>query len=80
MKRIVLYAFSVTVAITGFKRVNAQVDPHFTQYYIHTSWLNPAMTGLFDGDYRIAGIYRNQWGNVGSPFSTMVNGLCKFRV
>jgi type IX secretion system PorP/SprF family membrane protein len=48
----------------------AQVDPHFTQYYVHTSWLNPALTGVFDGDYRVAGIYRNQWGNVSSPFST----------
>jgi type IX secretion system PorP/SprF family membrane protein len=28
------------------------------------------MTGVFDGDYRVAGIYRNQWGNISSPFST----------
>jgi hypothetical protein len=71
MKRIVLYTLNVAVAILCMKRVKAQVDPHFTQYYIHTSWLNPALTGLFDGDYRVAGIYRNQWGNMGSPFSTI---------
>jgi type IX secretion system PorP/SprF family membrane protein len=50
--------------------VNAQVDPHFSQYYVYPAWLNPALTGAFDGQYRISGIYRNQWGNISSPFST----------
>ena len=48
----------------------AQVDPHFSQYYVYPSWLNPALTGAFDGDYRVSGIYRNQWNSIGSPFST----------
>ena len=50
--------------------MRAQVDPHFSQYYVYPSWLNPALTGAIDGDYRISGIYRSQWGNVSSPFST----------
>lgn len=50
--------------------VRAQVDPHFSQYYVYPAWLNPALTGAFDGDYRISGIYRSQWGNISSPFST----------
>src|SRR6185503_1994890 len=36
----------------------------------YPAWLNPALTGAFDGEYRISGIYRNQWGNISSPFST----------
>lgn len=48
----------------------AQVDPHFSQYYVYPSWLNPALTGAFDGQYRVSGIHRNQWGNISSPFST----------
>jgi type IX secretion system PorP/SprF family membrane protein len=51
-------------------KAGAQVDPHFTQYYVYPSWLNPALTGVFDGDYRVSGIYRTQWGNISSPFST----------
>ncbi|BAV07161.1 hypothetical protein FLA_3184 [Filimonas lacunae] len=51
--------------------MHAQVDPHFTQYYVHPSWLNPALTGAFDGAYRASAIYRNQWSNVSSPFSTI---------
>jgi type IX secretion system PorP/SprF family membrane protein len=48
----------------------AQIDPHFSLYYVYPSWLNPALTGVFDGDYRISGIYRNQWGNISTPYST----------
>jgi type IX secretion system PorP/SprF family membrane protein len=51
-------------------KIHAQVDPHFSQYYVYPSWLNPALTGAFDGQYRVSGIYRNQWGNVSAPFST----------
>jgi type IX secretion system PorP/SprF family membrane protein len=57
---------------TGAQQVmQAQVDPHFTQYYVYPSWLNPALTGAFDGEYRVSGIYRNQWGNISKPFSTV---------
>ena len=54
----------------GIHKVQAQVDPHFSQYYVYPSWLNPALTGAFDGDYRVSGIYRNQWNSIGSPFAT----------
>jgi type IX secretion system PorP/SprF family membrane protein len=55
---------------TLHQKAQAQVDPHFSQYYVYPSWLNPALTGSFDGNYRVSGIYRSQWGNVSSPFST----------
>lgn len=59
--------------LTG--KLKAQIDPHFSGYYIYPSWLNPALTGTFDGSYRVAAIYRNQWANVSAPFSTIgVNG------
>ncbi|OQP61851.1 hypothetical protein A3860_30765 [Niastella vici] len=54
----------------GTHLLQAQVDPHFSQYYVYPAWLNPALTGAFDGDYRISGIYRSQWGNISSPFTT----------
>ena len=62
----------ITVLIATFVSVysHAQVDPHFTQYYVYPSWLNPALTGVFDGDYRASAAYRTQWGNVGSPYAT----------
>jgi type IX secretion system PorP/SprF family membrane protein len=51
------------------QQVHAQ-DPHYTQYYVYPSWLNPALTGVFDGDVRVAAIYRSQWGNIGSAYQT----------
>ena len=41
----------------------AQVDPHFSQYYLHPMTMNPAYTGAFEGDYRVTGIWRTQYGN-----------------
>lgn len=52
------------------KNIQAQVDPHFSQFYAYSLWLNPGMTGVMDGDYRITGIYRSQWSNVMTPFNT----------
>lgn len=49
---------------------SCQVDPHNSQYYMYPMYLNPAMAGLIDGDYRIAATYRNQWGTITDAFST----------
>ncbi len=45
-------------------------DIHFSQYNGSVINLNPAFTGLFDGDYRINGIYRSQWSSVPVPYKT----------
>ncbi|MBN9296663.1 MAG: PorP/SprF family type IX secretion system membrane protein [Filimonas sp.] len=60
-------AFQFVICAVG----KAQVDPHFSQYYAYPLWLNPAMTGAIDGDYRVSANYRNQWGNISNPFSTI---------
>lgn len=45
-------------------------DIHFSQFYNSPITLNPANIGSFDGDYRFAGNYRNQWNAVTVPFAT----------
>ncbi|WP_406826732.1 PorP/SprF family type IX secretion system membrane protein [Pedobacter sp. KACC 23697] len=45
-------------------------DPKFSQYFAAPLSLNPAFTGFFDGDYRIAVNTRQQWGNLGDPYNT----------
>lgn len=49
--------------------VNAQ-DPHFSQFYASPLTLNPAFTGKFDGNVRVAGNYRNQWPTINRAFQT----------
>ena len=45
-------------------------DIHLSQFHTSPLTLNPAMTGVFNGDFRFAGIYRNQWGAFVAPFKT----------
>ena len=63
------FALIAVISITG--KLLAQVDPHFTQYYIYPLYVNPAMTGGSDGDYRVSGIFRNQWGTIANPYRTV---------
>jgi len=49
--------------------VQAQ-DIHFTQFTASPLIVNPAFTGNFDGQWRAAAIYRNQWQSVTVPFVT----------
>ena len=68
MKLPVLFTAFFMVAIAH--RSAAQTDPHFTQNYTYPMYLNPALTGSSDGEYRVSAIYRSQWGSVGNPYRT----------
>jgi type IX secretion system PorP/SprF family membrane protein len=48
----------------------AQIDPHFSQYYANPLWLNPALTGVTDGDYRINVNAKQQWGTLNNGYFT----------
>ncbi len=70
MKNIV-YTLTVVIgsAITSF----AQQDPHFTQYFDNTLFVNPAYAGS-RGMLNITGIHREQWlGFSGRPTSTTLS-------
>lgn len=45
-------------------------DIHLSQFYTNNSALNPALTGDFDGDYRITLNYRSQWSQLSVPIVT----------
>lgn len=53
------------------QRTIAQTDPHFTQHYSFPMYVNPALTGSADGDYRASAIFRNQWGSITNPYRTI---------
>jgi len=52
-------AFSIT-------EVEAQ-DPHFSQFNAAPLQLNPAMAGVYEGQFRVGINYRDQWGSVLGP-------------
>ncbi len=53
---------------------NAQ-DPNFSQFFASPMTLNPALTGKFDGEFRFASNYRNQWPTISNAFVTMTASL-----
>src|SRR5678810_596663 len=66
MKRLLL-----TVIIYGTLASKALAqDPNFSQFFASPLTLNPAMTGKFDGVYRVAGNYRNQWPTIYNAYTT----------
>lgn len=60
------FLFCLVFAFAGLR---AQ-DIHFSQYNGSLLNMSPAFTGLFDGDYRVNGIYRSQWQQVPVPYKT----------
>ncbi|RYE24655.1 MAG: type IX secretion system membrane protein PorP/SprF [Sphingobacteriales bacterium] len=54
-------------------------DIHFSQFYETSILRNPALTGVFTGDYKVGATFRSQWNSIGKPFQTgMVNAETRF--
>ena len=46
-------------------------DIHFSQFYMNPIYLNPALTGDFNGEWRFTGNQRMQWKSVSRPYNTI---------
>ena len=62
--------FSTLFVSLGLVAVATAQDPNFSQFFSSPLTLNPALTGKFDGSYRVAGNYRNQWPTINNAFVT----------
>lgn len=80
MKNVMRYLFLLVLVSVAWS-VQAQ-DVQFSQFYTAAQYLNPALTGNFDGKYRIMSIYRDQnRGALEQPFvSYGFGGDVKFSV
>lgn len=46
-------------------------DAHLSQFFMSPLTLNPALTGVFNGCYRVTGNFRNQWASaISNPYTT----------
>ena len=45
-------------------------DPHFSQFFASPLTLNPAFTGKFDGQWRLAANHRDQWPSIPKAYVT----------
>jgi type IX secretion system PorP/SprF family membrane protein len=66
MKRIL----TLVIALTFCLQSTWAQDPNFSQFFASPMTLNPALTGKFDGVFRVAGNYRNQWPTINNAFVT----------
>lgn len=66
MKRRIL---AIALFVLNYSLFYSQ-DFLFSQYFASQPYLNPAMTGFFDGSYRINVQARNQWQGVSSGINT----------
>jgi type IX secretion system PorP/SprF family membrane protein len=64
MKKLFFYLFLLVAVQT-----QAQ-DFTFSQFYEKPLLRNPALAGVFTGDVRVTGIFRNQWQSISVPFQT----------
>ncbi|HEX5654411.1 MAG TPA: PorP/SprF family type IX secretion system membrane protein [Chitinophagaceae bacterium] len=62
--------FSTLSVLLSLASVSLAQDPNFSQFFASPLTLNPALTGKFDGVYRIAGNYRNQWPSINNAYTT----------
>jgi len=67
IKKIFLFV-SLFVFANGY---NAQ-NIHFSQYEAPQTFLNPALTGQFLGDWRVGGSIREQWRSVSDPYKSLI--------
>lgn len=71
MKKILLSIIIATISLSGFAQ-----DVHVSQFYMSPLTLNPALTGVFNGNYRLTGNYRNQWASViSNPYETVAGAV-----
>ena len=63
------FVFTLLTCVALVSVSNAQ-DPNFSQFFASPLTLNPALTGKFDGVYRIAGNFRNQWPTILNAYET----------
>ena len=66
LKKIIVVVFYL---LPSAFRVKAQ-DIHFSQFFESPTLRNPALTGIFSGDYKATVNYRSQWGAFVVPYQT----------
>ena len=62
-----LYVLFFTISVISLTQAQ---DIHYTQFYQSDLNINPALTGIFNGDKRFVGSYRQQWYSVPVDYLT----------
>lgn len=67
--RMICRKLLLALSICSVEQLAAQ-DIHLSQFDATPILRNPALIGIFNGDYRVQAVYRNQWNSVTIPYQT----------
>jgi type IX secretion system PorP/SprF family membrane protein len=56
--------------LISLSSIGISQDIHFSQFFEAPLWRNPSLAGIFSGDVRIQGVYRDQWNSVTNAYRT----------
>ncbi|MGN8072249.1 PorP/SprF family type IX secretion system membrane protein [Mucilaginibacter sp. SG564] len=70
MKKRVIVIMAILLQIGAISQLKAQIDPHFSQYYAYPLYLNPALTGVINGDVRVNANFKNQYATINNAYQT----------
>src|SRR5580693_4515108 len=74
----VLLLTSVTLLSSPSARAQ---DIHFSQFFETPLLRNPALAGIFTGDYRVQTVFRDQWNSFNNAYRTgSLNGEYKWPI
>ncbi len=67
MKQFIQPILFASIFFFCFLQTGRAQDPRFSQYYASPWNLNPALNGVFNGQWRATVNYRDQWGSILAP-------------
>ncbi|OAV44470.1 PorP/SprF family type IX secretion system membrane protein [Lewinella sp. 4G2] len=67
----------VALLLVGLSSLSYGQDFHYSQFYNAPLHLNPALTGVFNGDVRFMGNYKSQWVDVPVDYQTVTLAVDK---
>lgn len=70
MKNIFFKSLLFIAALFANGKKSEAQDIHFSQFFEAPLLRNPALAGIFSGDFRVQAVYRNQWNSVTVPYQT----------
>jgi type IX secretion system PorP/SprF family membrane protein len=70
VKRQIYKSFALALVCLGFPLFSVAQDIHYSNFGFSPLNMNPALTGVFNGEYRGTANYRNQWSGVPVNYTT----------
>src|SRR5829696_3452345 len=66
----ILKSLSIALLLSAASVCTFAQDIHFSQFFEAPLLRNPSLAGIYSGDIRVQGVYRDQWNSVTNAYRT----------